>query len=294
MKTRADVLKGGVNIPILQSLNLPLPSLPEQRAIAHALRAVQQARAARQHELTLERERKAALVEHLFTHGTRNEPRKQTEIGEMPESWRVVKLGNLCVNEQGVIQAGPFGSQLHSSDYKTSGVPVVNPTHLGINIIVEDRLPFINMADADRLAKYYLRQGDIIIGRRGDFGRFSYINERYDGWLCGTGSQLIRLKNPEVDNYFLSVSFGTPFVQNYLSQNSVGSIMPNLNTKILRGMILALPSLDEQQVIASTLHACVTKIAALEREAAVLDELFRAMLDELMTGKRRMNAPREG
>ena len=63
--------------------------LPEQRAIAHILRAVQAAREARQREVSLERERKAALMAHLFTHGTRGEPTKQTPIGEMPVSWEV-------------------------------------------------------------------------------------------------------------------------------------------------------------------------------------------------------------
>src|SRR2546427_12393197 len=64
----------------------------EQRAIARALRTVQEAKEARQRELTLERERKAALMEFLFTHGTRGEPRKQTEIGGIPESWQVMQL----------------------------------------------------------------------------------------------------------------------------------------------------------------------------------------------------------
>ena len=281
---RQHVNQASVSLERLRGVEIALPPLPEQRAIAQALRTVQEAKDARQRSLALERERKAALMEHLFTRGTRGEPRKQTEIGLIPESWRVVRLGDLCANTQGLIQTGPFGSQLHSSDYKIRGIPVVNPTHLGVNTIVEDHLPFISKADADRLAKHYLRRGDIIIGRRGDFGRFSYIHERYVGWLCGTGSQLIRLNNPEVDNYFLSVSFATPLVQNYLSQNSVGSIMPNLNTKILRGVMLALPPLDEQRTIAAILRACDTNVGALKREIRVLEELFRAMLDQLMAG----------
>ena len=76
---------------------IPLPPLPEQRAIAHILRAVQAAREARQREVSLERERKAALMAHLFTHGTRGEPTKQTPIGEMPASWEVVHFGEIRV-----------------------------------------------------------------------------------------------------------------------------------------------------------------------------------------------------
>ena len=60
------------------------PPWPEQRAIARVIRAVQDAIQSRRRELELECERKVALMQHLFTHGTRDEPTKVTEIGEMP------------------------------------------------------------------------------------------------------------------------------------------------------------------------------------------------------------------
>jgi type I restriction enzyme, S subunit len=80
----------------LANWEILLPPLSEQCAIARVLRTVQDAIQARRREVALERERKAALMQHLFTHGTRGEQTKVTEIGEMPESWRVVQLGDLC------------------------------------------------------------------------------------------------------------------------------------------------------------------------------------------------------
>ena len=94
-QSKGGRLKGGVNIPILQNLRIPLPPLPEQRAIAHVLQTIQEAKSARQRELALERERKAALMDYLFSYGTKDEPRKQTEIGEIPESWEVVEIGKV-------------------------------------------------------------------------------------------------------------------------------------------------------------------------------------------------------
>src|SRR5690606_16248756 len=79
---RQHVNQASISLERLRDLEIPLPPLPEQRAIARALRAVQGAREARLRELVLERERKAALMEHLFTHGTRGEATKMTEIGE--------------------------------------------------------------------------------------------------------------------------------------------------------------------------------------------------------------------
>lgn len=281
-------LKGGVNIPILESLEIPVPPPLEQQAIARALDAVQKAKEARQSELALERERKAALMEYLFTHGTLRERTKQTEIGEMPESWELTTLGELRENELGSIQTGPFGSQLHASDYIRSGVPVVNPTHLLVNGIETDRLPHVSKELADSLSRHYIQVGDILISRRGDFSRFAYIRPDQAGWLCGTGCLLVRLTNPRVDNFFLAASMSREPTQNYLRQAAVGSIMPNLNTRILSQMPVVLPGIEEQQRIAEAIRACEAKIVGLECEVPLFDELFRAMLEELMT--RRLSA----
>jgi type I restriction enzyme, S subunit len=267
------------------TLEIPLPPLPEQRAIANILRTVQDAIQARRRELELERERKAALMQHLFTKGARGEPTKQTEIGEMPVSWQVVRLGDLCSTGRGMIQTGPFGSQLHASDYKPEGIPVINPTHLGFNTIDETHLPRISQEDAAMLSRHCLQVGDILIARRGDFSRYSYISKNQAGWLCGTGCLLIRFHNLDVDNYFVSVSMSTTAVQDYMQQNSVGSIMPNLNTKILEGMPLALPPLEQQNEISDLVRACDANVIALECETTCQEELFRALLEEVMTGR---------
>ena len=92
-----------------------LPPLPEQRAIAHILRAVQAAREARQREVSLERERKAALMAHLFTHGTRGEPTKQTPIGEMPVSWEVASSVRCGVQKRHQLQQRAKGKRMSDS-----------------------------------------------------------------------------------------------------------------------------------------------------------------------------------
>lgn len=269
----------------LQTLEIYLPSLPEQRAIAHILQTVQDTIEARCREIELEQERKAALMEYLFTHGTRHEQTKLSEIGKIPASWQVVRLGELCATDRGILQTGPFGSQLHAADYKECGIPVINPTHMGTNTVVEEQLPLISEQDAKRLSRHSLKEGDILISRRGDFSHYSYITERYAGWLCGTGCLLIRLNNSLMDNYFLSVYIGSEAVQNYLAYTAIGSTMPNLNTQILANLPVVLPPVSEQRAIAKLLQAAESKISAEKRELILLEELFDALLEELMTGR---------
>ena len=76
---RSGGAQPNINQRIINLCEITLPPLEEQRAIATTLRTIQTAKEARQKELTLERERKAALMDYLFTYGTRNELRKQTE-----------------------------------------------------------------------------------------------------------------------------------------------------------------------------------------------------------------------
>ena len=85
-------LKKGVNGSILSELLIPLPSLPEQKKIAHILSTVQRAIEGQERIIQTTTELKKALMHKIFTEGLRDEPQKQTEIGLVPESWGVVEL----------------------------------------------------------------------------------------------------------------------------------------------------------------------------------------------------------
>ena len=106
-------IAGGSTFPNINAIQLSnreaaIPRLSEQRAIAQVLRAAQAAREARQREVTLKRERKAALMAHLFTCGTRGEPTKQTPIGEMPVSWEVARLAKCAYIQTGTAKGRRF------------------------------------------------------------------------------------------------------------------------------------------------------------------------------------------
>ncbi|NNM98654.1 MAG: hypothetical protein HKL91_02500 [Candidatus Eremiobacteraeota bacterium] len=108
-------------------------------------------------------------------------------IGVVPYSWTVSTLGASCADSGGGIQTGPFGSQLHASDYVEIGIPSIMPQNIGDNRISEVEIARITELDALRLRRYRVRKGDIVHSRRGDVERRALIREREDGWLCGTG-----------------------------------------------------------------------------------------------------------
>src|SRR5208283_4075951 len=96
----------------------------------------------------------------------------------MSTSWKECKLGDVAE-----VQTGPFGSQLHLSDYKVVGTPIVTVEHLGDNRILHSNLPLVGDADKERLKKYILKSGDVVFSRVGSVDRCAFVHETEDGWM---------------------------------------------------------------------------------------------------------------
>ena len=283
-------MQTGVSYPAVRDTDVlsqavPVPPLSEQQEIVTALNLARSAvlsQKAREHAaMNLKR----AAMRTLFTCGLRGETQKETEIGPMPGTWRHSALGTLCEGPGGAIQTGPFGSQLHKDDYQETGVPVVNPTHLNDGRIDHESVPRISDEDAHRLERHRLYVDDIVVARRGEIGRMARVTESEEGWLCGTGSFLIRARQPYVDNRFLHFQLSTEPIVEWLTAHAAGAIMPNLNNVVLRQIPVFFPSVDEQTDIVAILDAINRKIDLHRRKRAVLGELFKALLHKLMTGE---------
>ncbi len=168
---------------------------------------------------------------------------------EIPDSWLRATLGEVCAKAGGFIQTGPFGSQLHASDYIAAGVPVVMPVNIGENRINEVGIARVSPCEANRLQRHKLRPGNIVYSRRGDIERRALITEDQAGWLCGTGCLRIDLGTGLLDPQFSTYYLSAPEIRSWLTRHAVGTTMPNLNTAILSAVPLAVPPPTEQVAI---------------------------------------------
>jgi type I restriction enzyme S subunit len=136
-------------------------------------------------------------------------------------SWKEATLGQLCDDGGGEVKTGPFGSQLHQSDYSDHGTPVVMPKDIILGRVSEDGIARVGADHVERLAHHRLRVGDIVYGRRGDIGRCALVTETEAGWLCGTGCLRVTLGEAEVDPQFLFYFVsGAPFTRVWRSSTA--------------------------------------------------------------------------
>ncbi len=196
------------------------------------------------------------------------------------DGWRETTLGEVCNQVGGIIQTGPFGSQLHESDYSTEGIPVVMPKDIIEGRITTESIARVSREHVERLARHKLKAGDIVYGRRGDIGRQALIRKEQEGWLCGTGCLRLSLGDSVLAPLFLHYYLRQESVIGGISNQAVGATLPNLNTGILRSVPVRFPPLTEQRRIARILSAYDELMENSGKRIRIFEAMARALYHE--------------
>ena len=206
-------------------------------------------------------------------------------IGEIPEHWTVSALRYGLEN----IQTGPFGSQLHAEDYIEDGIFVINPANIVEGCIVPDNRCSVTELKAQELSRHILNKGDIIFARRGEMGRCAYFGGSFQQYLCGTGCIKIQC-NANLMPEFISWFLQTSCVKQYLTLNSVGTTMANLNTTIISGIPVVFPPISEQEKVVEYIKNKICEIdCVLKNKLSIVEKLTKykkSLIYEVVTGKK--------
>lgn len=264
----------GVKVELVKSLQLPLPSLPEQKRIVaildEAFAAINKAMANTERNLANARGLFESHLNDVFTQNT---------VG-----WVETTIGQAT----GGVFTGPFGSLLHKSDYIANGIPLVNPAHITELGIAPDMRKTVSKETASRLENYVMREGDIVIGRRGEMGRCALVSDTEDGWLCGTGSFYIK-PSGRCDSRYLVRYLRSSGCKAALEKIAGGAVMPNLSNKALANLRIHLPPPDQQVVILKKIEdlhiETQTLIPLYERKIIALNTLKQSMLHQAFIGE---------
>lgn len=278
------------NLSLDKLLSFPLlvPAVEIQRRIAGILSAYDELIENSQRRIKILESMARALYREWFVHfrfpGHESVPRIPSPLGPIPQGWELTELAKVCADDKG-IQTGPFGSQLHESDYSDEGVPVVMPKDIIGFRISTDSIAHIPEETAVKLSRHRMQPGDIVYGRRGDIGRRAFIMSHQAGWFCGTGCLRIRPNPQAVDGWYLFNYLGQDDVVGLIQGRAQGVTMPNLNTGLLSSVPVRLPPRKLQDDFA---RLTFPMSAAHEALTSKMDNLRRTrdlLLPRLLSGQ---------
>ena len=190
--------------------------------------------------------------------------------------WEKVKLGDLA----NCIQPGPFGSQLHSSDYADEGIPIIMPKDMIGGKISHQDLIRVPDEHLQRLKRHQVFDGDLMVARKGDVRKCVYITENENGWLTGSDCLKVSLDKGKCYPKYIYYQLRSPFIGRWLETISIGATMPSLNTGLLSGIEISLPTIDEQMRIAEILSSYDDLIENNQQQIKLLEEAAQRLYKE--------------
>ncbi len=244
----------------LDYIKIPLPSFPEQKKIAYVLGAVQEAVRVQDKIIEKTKELKKSLMQKLFREGTRGAKLKKTEIGKIPKSWEIIEFGK-ALNSKANHEVG----ELKQKDFQQSGqFPIIDQSEVLISGYSDDSekayngvLPVIIFGDHTRVVKYV---------------DFPFI----------TGGSGVKILIP-------SKGFDILFFFYVINNLNLPSRGYNRHFKLLKEKFIPKPKLSEQREVAEILQTIDQKIEIEQKKKALYEELFKTMLNKLMTRKIRVD-----
>ena len=283
----------GINIADVKRLQVPLPPLAEQRAIAEALSDVDALINALDALITKKRHIKQGTMQQLLTgkkrlpgfSGSSNDQFEKTQVGVFPSDWSFPILGELVDKTRsiryGIVQPGKFDPKgrlmVRGQDYSKGWVP---PSQL---FRVSDPIEI-------RYQNARLRSGDLIITIVGaGTGHVEVIPNWLDGANLTQTTARIAIDPKKANSKFckhqLKTKVGTQQVANYVK----GGAQPGLNCGDVERFVVPMPpTIAEQSAIAAVLSDMDSEIAALEQKRDKTKLIKQGMMQELLTGKTRL------
>jgi type I restriction enzyme S subunit len=250
---------------------IPFPPLPIQQKIVKILDTIQSAVEIQEKIIEKTKELKKSLMAELFKYGgpsfRRGRKLKKTEIGEIPEDWEVVRLGEVC--RLRVEQVFPKEDEIYVGlEHIDSGEIRLNRYGKGAQV---------------RSLKNKFYANDILYNKLRPYLDKAVIVEN-EG-VCSTDLLVIKCNEEKILPHYLINLLHTPQFLNFATSTMTGTNHPRTSWESLKIFKLPLPPLPEQQEIAEILQTIDQKIEIEKKKKELYEELFRTMLNKLMNGE---------
>lgn len=264
---RRHVNQAGVRLERLKEVQLHLPPVSDQKAIARVLHTVQRAQEATKRVIVACRQVRQSVLGQLFARTEHWEKRRMAEIVE--------------------IAYGVRAAVAHRTD-PSIGVPILTPVNLSLDGAISlSPLRYYDLAERDKLI---LQRGDLLFnwrnGSREHFGKAALFD------LPGEytfGSFILRLRSlGVVENEYLYYYLCWLKSQGVFFRNRTSPVNPAFNASAVSRLRVAYPGAEERASIVDGLRVVDRKLLAETNKKLALDALFESLLDNLMAGRMRI------
>ncbi|RBA23283.1 restriction endonuclease subunit S [Herminiimonas fonticola] len=262
----------------MEDMLLLLPPRPEQQKIAATLTAVDDVIESTQAQINKLKDLKTGMMQELLTKGIGHTEFKDSEVGRLPKAWNVISLEDITLeHKQGY----------YSKDAYTSiGAYVVRITDLSNPYITFEGMPRMVMSEVDFNA-YKIIKGDFLFARSGAIGRYGIFDSDNEAVFA---SYLIRFRfNQDMAlNKFVGYCYESDYCQFQLRAITQGSSNVNINAQNIKGLLIPLPSLPEQEKIVAQISSLDATLIANTKKMNALQSTKKALMQDLLTGKVRV------
>jgi type I restriction enzyme S subunit len=284
--TQGGAMQNLVGMDVFRQTPVIVPPIPEQRAIAAALSDVDGLIRSLDRLIAKKRAIKQATMQQLLTGKTRlpgfggeSAGCKQTEVGSIPEDWSLATLSNFADIRRGA-SPRPINSPIWYNYNSTTGwVRIADIASSDGKYL---RMTQDYLSEKGIACSRYLKPGSLIMSICATVG-LPIITDIpsciHDGFVA-----FLELQGIHKEFLFYILKYLEPVFQ---SLGQTGS-QNNLNTSLVRNRIIALPPLSEQRAIAAALSDVDAEIAALERRRDKTRAIKQGMMQQLLTGRKRL------
>jgi type I restriction enzyme S subunit len=261
----------------IKTFELPAHDRSEQASIAQLLWSLFRLRMATERGITSASSLKREAMQQLFARGLRGEAQKETEIGQIPESWELASI-----DKHFSVVSGGTPSRGNAAYWAGGTIPWVKTTEVNYSVINETE-EHITQAGLDGSAAKMLRPGTLLMAMYGQGVTRGKVGILGIEAAC---NQACAAMTP-TDDQVLPQYFYHYLTSRYEAIRSLahGGQQQNLNLDIVRRIDVPVPpAIEEQQEIVDVLDALDRKVDLHRRKRAVLDQLFKSLLHKLTTG----------
>lgn len=271
-----------------QKQTINLPPLKEQQRIAEILGAVDEDIEKTKATIKATEKLKRGLMQELFTRGIGHTKFKQTELGEIPESWEVGGFQNFVdPKDKNAIKPGPFGSALKKEFYVPTGYKIY-----GQEQVIKNNPYFgnyyINEEKYKSLEGFKIQPKDLLISLVGTIGKTMIIPDDAELGIINPRLLKITVDHSKASVYFVDYLLKGFSVLRQTTGKSHGGTMSILNKGMLLSVKIPVPSKDEQEKIARILLSVDEKISINKKLLAKQTELKKGLMQDLLSGKKRV------